>query len=95
MENTMMIYKTAKVIRNSITKFAEEKEEADMIAVSSTRDDIPADLYSLIQWILVGPEEELQTDVRSRAVNRPALSEYNVCLQNQETSAALAMQESF
>jgi len=42
MQNTM-IYKTAKLLRN-ITNFTEEKE-ADTFTVSSTRDDIPAELY--------------------------------------------------
>lgn len=74
MENTMMIYKTAKLVRNSITKFAGEKKETDTITVSSTRDDIPTDLYSLIRWILVGSEEQLQTEMRSRTVDRSALT---------------------
>ena len=69
----MMIYKTAKVVRNSITKFAVEKKKTDTITVSSTRDDIPTDLYSLIRWILVGSEEQLQTEMRSRTVDRSAL----------------------
>ena len=73
MENIMMIYKTAKVVRNSITKFAVEKKKTDTITVSSTRDDIPTDLYSLIQLILVGSEEQLQTEMRSRTVDRSAL----------------------
>ena len=73
MENTMMIYKTAKVVHNSITKFAVEKKKTDTITVSSTRDDIPTDLYSLIRWILVGSEEQLQTEMRSSTVDRSAL----------------------
>ncbi len=59
MENTVMIHKTAKLVHKSIIKFAGEKE-ADAITVSSTRDDVPTDLYSLIRWILVGSEEQLQ-----------------------------------
>ena len=35
-ENTMMIYKTAKLIQDSITKLAEEKREPDTITVSTT-----------------------------------------------------------
>ncbi len=72
MENTVMIHKTAKLVRKSITKFAGEKE-ADAITVSSTR-DVPTDLYSLIGWILVGSEEQLQTEVTSRKVDRSALT---------------------
>lgn len=74
MENTMMIHKTAKLVRDSITKFAGEEKETGTITVSSTRDDIPADLYSLIQWILVGSEEQLQTEMRNSTVDRSALT---------------------
>ena len=73
MEDTTMIFKAGKLVRNSITKFAGEKE-ADTFFVSSTRDDIPAHLYSLIRWILVGSEEQLQSEMRSRAVDRSALT---------------------
>ena len=74
METTTMIYKVAKVVRNSITKFEREKEKTDTIAVSNSRDDIPTDLYSLIRWIMVGSEEDLQTEMRSRTVDRSALT---------------------
>jgi len=37
--------------------------------VSSTRGDILTELYSLIQWILVGSEEKLQTEVKNRTVD--------------------------
>ena len=49
MENTMMIHKTAKLVRDSITKFVREEKETGTITVSSTRDDIPTDLYCLIR----------------------------------------------
>ena len=74
MENTMMIHKTAKLVRNSITKFVREEKETGTITVSSTRDDIPTDLYCLIRWILVGSEEQLQTEIRRRTVDRSALT---------------------
>ena len=72
-EKTKMIYKTAKMVCESISKSAEEEENNAMI-VSSTRDDIPTELYSLIRWILVGSEEELQTEVKNRTVDRSALT---------------------
>ena len=34
-----------------------------MMIISSTKNNIPVELYSLIWWILVGSEEELQTEV--------------------------------
>jgi hypothetical protein len=73
-ENTTMIYKTAKLVRNSIEQFSWEKKETDTITVSSTRDDIPVDLYSLIRWPVVGSEEQLQTEMRSRTVDGSALT---------------------
>ena len=54
-------------------KFAAEKKKTDTITVSSTRDDTPTDLYSLIRWILVESEEQLQNEMRSRTVDRSAL----------------------
>ena len=74
LEKTRMIYKTAKIVRNSITKFTGEKEENNEIIVSSTKDDVPTELYSLIRWILVGSEGELQTEVKNRTVDRSALT---------------------
>ena len=74
LEKTRMIYKTAKIVRDSITKFTGEKEENNEIIVSSTKDDIPTELYSLIRWILVGSEGELQTEVKNRTVDRSALT---------------------
>ena len=69
-----MIYKTAKIVRDSIIEYAEEKEGNNAIIVSSTRDDIPTELYSLIRWVLVGSEEQLQTEVKNRTVDRSALT---------------------
>ena len=74
MENTKMLYKTAKLIRRRITDFIMETNQTDTVTVSSTKEDVPTELYSLIRWILVGPEEELQTEMRSRTVDRSALT---------------------
>ena len=45
-EKTRTIHKTAKMVRDSIIKYAGEKEESNSIIVSTTRDDIPTTLYS-------------------------------------------------
>ena len=74
MDNTKMLYKTAKLIRRRITEFTEEKKQIDTVTVASTKEDVPTELYSLIRWILVGPEEKLQTEMRSRSVDRSALT---------------------
>ena len=74
MDNTKMLYKTAKLIRRSIVNFTDQKKTSDMISVVSTTKDVPTELYSLMRWILVGPEEELQTDTRRRTVDQSALT---------------------
>ena len=71
MDNAKMLYNAAKLVRNSISTFCGKNNE---IAVSSTKDDIPAHLYSLIRWILMGSEEHLHTEIRNRAVDRSALT---------------------
>ena len=48
LEMTRMIYKIVKIVCDSITKFTGEKEENNEIIVSSTKDDIPTELYSLM-----------------------------------------------
>ena len=70
MYHTMMTYKTVKLVRNTNSKYLGEKKEADTMTVCSTRDDIPTDLYILIRWSLVGTDDQLQTEMRSRLVDR-------------------------
>ena len=74
MDNTKMLYKTAKLIRRSIVNFTDEKKQSDMVTVLSTAEDVPPESYSLIRCILVGPEEELQTEMRRRTVDQSALT---------------------
>jgi len=46
MDNTKMLYKTAKLIRRSIVDFTDEKKKSDMVSVLSTTEDVPTELYS-------------------------------------------------
>jgi len=87
MDNMKMLYKTAKLIRRRIVEFNDEKKKSDMICVLSTTKDVPPQLYSLMRWILIGPEEELQTDMRRRTVDQSALTLSVVCFQNQKAGA--------
>jgi len=64
-----MLYKTAKLICRSIFDFTDEKKKSDMVSVLSTTEDVPTKLYGLMRWILVAPEEELQTGMRRRTVD--------------------------
>ena len=73
-EKTRMIYDTVKIVRDGIIKYAEGKEENKVMKVSSTKEDVPSELYSLIRWILVGSEEQLQTEVKNRTVDRSTLT---------------------
>ena len=95
-EKTRLIYDTAKIVRDGIIKYAEGKEENKVMTVSSTNKDVPSELYSLIQWILVGSEEKLQTEVKNRTVDRSTLTvcQNNVCFQNQGTNTAQAKKSS-
>ncbi|KAH3891909.1 hypothetical protein DPMN_016019 [Dreissena polymorpha] len=70
-DNTKMLYKKANLIRTRIT----DSTESDRYSHSNKhKKDVPNDFYSLIRWILVGPAEELQTEMRSRTVDRSALT---------------------
>ena len=69
-----MLYKTAKLICRNIVDFTDKKKKSDTVSVSSTTEDVPTELYSLMRWILVGPTEDLQTDMRHRTVDQPALT---------------------
>jgi type III secretory pathway lipoprotein EscJ len=48
-ENAKMVYKTAKLVRNSITNFSQQQIKT--VQVSSTTDDVPADLSLDFDWI--------------------------------------------
>lgn len=72
MGNMKVIYKTAQAIRKSISSFT--REDKPPIAVTSTIDDVPPELYTLMRWILAGPVDDLQTEVRTSVVNRAAVT---------------------
>ncbi|KAK5926699.1 hypothetical protein CgunFtcFv8_022249 [Champsocephalus gunnari] len=71
-ENSMKtIYKAAQVIRKSIATFTKER---NVLPVSSDITDVPAELYTMIHWIMVGPAEKLETEKRTRVVDRATLT---------------------
>ena len=55
-EKTRTIHKTAKTVHHIITYVGEKEESNSILVVSTTRDDIPTALYSLLRC---GSEEEL------------------------------------
>ena len=46
----------------------------ESLVVTSSLDDVPVQLYSLIRWILAGPSENLETDVRATIVDQNAFT---------------------
>ncbi|KAK1879681.1 Acetyl-coenzyme A carboxylase carboxyl transferase subunit beta, partial [Dissostichus eleginoides] len=71
-ENSMKtIYKAAQVIRKSFATFTKER---NVLQVSSDITDVPAELYTMIHWIMVGPAEKLETEKRTRVVDRATLT---------------------
>ena len=69
-----MCYKSAQLIRQAIDDFSKTEKSQGSIPVSSTLNNVPAELYTLIRWILVGSTEELETEVRTYTVHRDALT---------------------
>ena len=70
------IYKAARVLRSTIAAFVKETS-VDYVHdgnVTSTCNDVPAELYTMIHWIMVGPVDELETEKRTRIVDRSALT---------------------
>ena len=67
------ILKAAQIIRKSIASFNSYKSE-NGILISGKIDDVPSELYTMIRWIIVGPVDELETEMRSNTVNRTALT---------------------
>ena len=74
MDHMKCVYKSAQLIRQAIDDFSKAEKSQGFIPVSSTLNNVPAELYSLIRWILVGPTEELETEVRTHRVHRDALT---------------------
>ena len=89
MDNMKLLYKTALLIRQTIVNF-KKKEQSGMVTVLSKAEDVPPELYSLIRWILVGPEEELKTrdqEQDSGPISPDIKPEHHVCFQNQKAGA--------
>ena len=73
-ENDRMstIFRAAKIVRQSIKEF--KRKESDTIEVTSSVNDVPAEVYTMLRWIMIGPVEELETAKKTSAVDRVALT---------------------
>ncbi|XP_077149149.1 uncharacterized protein LOC143810148 [Ranitomeya variabilis] len=73
-DNMQTIYKAAQLIRKSIANFTTEVNDKNTITVTSDIHDVPAELYSAIRWIITGPINSLETQRRTKIVDRAALT---------------------
>lgn len=75
MDNMKTVFKAAQIIRQSIVYFNKESvTDNDDIPVSSDTTCVPAELYSLMRWVLTGPVEHLATEARTGITDRLALT---------------------
>ena len=73
-DNMQTIYRAAQVIRKSIANFTKAAKDTNTIEVTSDIHDVPAELYTAIRWIMIGPADILETQRRINVVNRAALT---------------------
>ena len=74
-DNMKTLYKSAVFICRRIEEFNKSIQRGQgSIVVTSTLDDVPVELYSMIRWIMAGPAEQLQTRVRAAIVDQAALT---------------------
>jgi len=74
-DNMETLYKSALFICRRIEEFNKSTQRGQCsIVVTSTLDDVPVELYSMIRWIMAGPAEQLETRVRAAIVDQAALT---------------------
>ena len=69
-----IIYKAAKLLRRSIEDFHKNDMPSDSIQVTSSKDDVPPEVYTMIRWVMVGPVEDLETENRTNIIDRGVLT---------------------
>ena len=73
-ESMTNIYQSARLLRQRIEQFTKNVKTSSSIVVISTLEDVPVELYTMIRWIMAGPANKLQTEVRTTIVDRGALT---------------------
>lgn len=73
-DNMQTIYRAAQVIRKSIANFTKAAKDTNTIEVTSDIHDVPAELYTMIRWIMIGPADSMETQRRTKVVDRAALT---------------------
>ena len=73
-ESMKNLYQSARLLRQRMEQFTKTVKTSSSIVVTSTLNDIPVELYTMIRWIMAGPADKLQTEVRTTIVDRGALT---------------------
>ena len=68
-ESMKNLYQSARLLRQRIEQFT---KTSSSIVVTSTLEDVPVELYTMIRLIMAGPADTLQTEVRTAIVDRGA-----------------------
>ncbi len=73
-DNMQAIYRAAQVIRKSIANITKLSKDTNNIEVTSDINDVPVELYTTIRWIMIGPADGLETQSRTKVVDRAPLT---------------------
>ena len=73
-ESMTNLSQSARLLRQRIEQFIETVKTSSSIVVTSTLEDVPVELYTMIRLIMAGPADKLQTEVRTTIVDRGALT---------------------
>lgn len=76
MDSMKPLYQAAQIIHYRVeefTRFAKKPGSSSKV-VTSTLEDVPVELYTMLRWIIAGPADKLTTEGRTIAVDRAALT---------------------
>ena len=73
-ESMKNLYQSARLLRQRIEQFTKTVKTSSSIVVTSTLEDVPVELYTMIRWIMAGTADKLQTEVRTTIVDSGALT---------------------
>ena len=71
-DNMQTIYRAAPVIRKSIANLTKAAKDTNTIEVTNDIHHVPAELYTTIHWIMIGPADSLEIQRRTKVVDRAA-----------------------
>ena len=70
-----LVFQAAKIIRNSILKFREERDSMHEFGLVSKEEDVPSELFAMLKWIIGGYNREFSSlsNVRRASLEKHAL----------------------